>query len=177
VSESGSWYKLPRRSPILPLCRTSMSALGWKQPLGQIWRTATKSAMCELEHDAAKGRFEIHRDCSFERPLPRRRLHRSINIAATARKCCVSNSRTCIGPVCPHTYVSASKNAARCTNVRNDEPHCSIQGGRWMFPLGPFGPFARLCKVHYLRIADLGADSSERRLSALRADQHERPKH
>ena len=38
-----------------------------------------------------------------------------------------------------------------------------------MFPLGPFGPFARLCKVHYLRIADLGADRSERRLSAIMA--------
>jgi hypothetical protein len=39
-----------------------------------------------------------------------------------------------------------------------------------MFPLGPFGPFARLCKVHYLRIADLGADSSERRLSTLNVE-------
>jgi hypothetical protein len=61
------------------------------------------SAMCELEHDAAKDRFEIHQDCSFERPLPRRRLHRSMNIAATADKCCVSISCTCTSPVCPHS--------------------------------------------------------------------------
>jgi hypothetical protein len=26
-----------------------------------------------------------------------------MNIAATAKKCCVSNSRTCIRPVCPHS--------------------------------------------------------------------------
>jgi hypothetical protein len=36
------------------------------------------------------------------------------------------------------------------------------------------GPFVRLCKVHFLRIADLGADRSERRLSALGVDRHER---
>jgi len=61
------------------------------------------SAMCELEHDAAKGRSESRRDCSFQRPLPRRRLHRSTKFSATAKECCVSNSRTCNRLVCPHS--------------------------------------------------------------------------
>jgi hypothetical protein len=33
-----------------------------------------------------------------------------------------------------------------------------------------FGPFAKLCKGHYLRIADLGADRSEGPVSALRVE-------
>jgi hypothetical protein len=88
------------------------------------------SAMCELEHDAAKGRFEIHRDCSVERPLPRRRLHRSMNIAGTARKCCVSNSRGGTSPVCPAQRRFSQINAARCTNSRFDGPDRSIL--RWI---------------------------------------------
>ena len=62
--------------------------------------------MCELEHDAAKGQSGIRRDCSFERPLPRRKPQRSIKSAATARKCCISNSCMCIGPLSPHSVSS-----------------------------------------------------------------------
>jgi hypothetical protein len=89
----------------------------------------TLSAICEFEHDAAKGRFETNRDCSFERPLQRRRLHRSIKIAATADKCCVSNSRTCIRPLSPQSVSSPLADFAVAANGRSDGPHRSIL--RW----------------------------------------------
>ena len=38
----------------------------------------------------------------IEWPLPRRRLQRRIRSTATARKCCASNSRTCVRPLRPH---------------------------------------------------------------------------
>jgi hypothetical protein len=44
----------------------------------------------------------------------------------------------------------------------------NVQGTIWaLAATARFGPSTRLCKVHFLRIADLGADRSERRLSAL----------
>ena len=57
--------------------------------------------MCELEHDVAKIRSEIHRDCGFERLLPRRRLQCCNKPAAIAKKCCVSTNCNCIRPLSP----------------------------------------------------------------------------
>ena len=45
----------------------------------------------------------------IEWPLQRLGLHRSMKSAATARKCCVSNSSRCIRPLSSQTDVSAGK--------------------------------------------------------------------
>lgn len=45
---------------------------------------------------------------NIEWPLPRCKLHRSMKSAATARKCCVSNRRTCIRPQSPHLTSSCA---------------------------------------------------------------------
>jgi len=44
----------------------------------------------------------------IEWPLLRLGLHRSMKSAATARKCCVSNSRACIRPLSPQSVNSTS---------------------------------------------------------------------
>ena len=115
--------------------------------------------MCELEHDAAKGRFEIHRDCSFERPLPRRRLHRSMNIAATARKCCVSNSRTCIRLVCPAEQTFYAKRSESLVSALHVDM-CMVQQSDRSLPH----------HRHFRPTADLGATRSEGPQSALNVE-------
>jgi hypothetical protein len=61
------------------------------------------------EECAAKGSLKSNEISNIEWPLLRSRLQLQQEICCNARKCCISNSRACIRPVCPHTDVSAYK--------------------------------------------------------------------
>jgi len=85
--------------------------------------------------------FELASYDQVEWPLQRMRLHRSGSIAATAIKCCVSNSCISISPVCPHSSHSLLEIAAQCTNGWSGEAAMRRKPIWVMPPLGRHCPF------------------------------------